>query len=146
MSEHLINTLTPGTLDPGRERVVAWLRAHNVNPAYTYRVELYGTDELTVFARVYQFARNASGHGYLTCEREDPHEAADCCDVARREPYDVSIFSISADMADRMKAFAETVRAAHRALQPLLILLRASNRRMRVGYRRRQRARARSRR
>lgn len=109
-------------------------------------MELILTEELAVKARAYQFERGASGKSFLACSSREVCEHTSGC-MARRPPFDVHLFTFDGRaVADRMREVAAAARAAHHALEPLLILLRANMRAIHTDYRRRQIARRKRRR
>lgn len=73
---------------PNLEELQDWLRSHGIEPDDTYRVEVYLID--TLFARIFQYARNERGRHY--CSNDHGHlDDPDRCVIARREPYTVPL-------------------------------------------------------
>ncbi|MBF8192090.1 hypothetical protein ITP53_41710 [Nonomuraea sp. K274] len=129
--------MTPFNIDPGRDRLLAWMRAHDIDPRDTYRVELILTDALAVKARVYHYDLDEQGRKRLL----------DSSEIARREPFDVPLFTFDGRaVAERMQEIGAAARAVHDALLPLIVIMRAHMRTVRTDYRRRQIARRKRRR
>lgn len=143
MSE-LIATLDAWNLPDDRARVAAWAQAYGIDPSDVYRIELRYDGGLV--ARVHEYALDVDGRRY--CPRQHTHliDASDGgCEIARREPYDVTIISTAGVQAirDRMQALVEVAANACAALAPVVVLIRLQRTAMRTSYDRRRRARIR---
>lgn len=137
---HLISVMTAH--DGQRAQAAAWATAHGIDPADVHRIELYYDGG--IYARVHQWDKNE--HGRLYCPHDHDHWAEPpVCEIAEREPYNVTIISAVGAQAitERMRAWADATRSTHRALAPLIAILRAHRKVMRTDYRRRQIARRR---
>ncbi|WP_346104467.1 hypothetical protein [Nonomuraea maheshkhaliensis] len=103
MTEHIMHTMTPGNIDPGRERLLVWIREHSIDTRDTYQVELILTDDLAVKAHVYQFNLDGQSRKRLY----------DVNEVARRSPFDVPQFTVDGRaVTERMREIGAAVQAS----------------------------------
>lgn len=142
MSE-VLGVLDAWKLDGQQPKVAAWAQAVGIDPRDVYRIALHYDGRL--FARVYEWDADENGRRY--CPREHAHtvDASDGgCEIARREPYDVTIIATGPQgIADRAKARADVLANLCPALAPVLAVVQAQLRPMRAAYDRSRRARAR---
>ncbi|MGR6922600.1 hypothetical protein ACU635_50815 [[Actinomadura] parvosata] len=120
-----------------------WARCYGIDPRDVYRITLHFDGCL--FARVHEW--DADEHGRRYCPRQHAHliDASDGdCEIARREPYDVTIIARGPQgIGDRVRAIDRVQDNWVPALFPVVAVVRAQLKQTRAAYDRRHRARAR---
>ena len=142
MSE-LLAILDARTLEGQLPRVAAWAQAVGIDPRDVYRIDLHYDGRL--FARVREWDTDENGRRFCPIAHSHRIDASDGgCEIARREPYDVTIISAGLQAAgDRAKARADVQANACPALAPVLAVVRIQLKAMRAAYDHRRRARTR---